>query len=391
MVLQKTFGGKSTEDIAKALVSLVGDPGESAVTALSDPQAVYDDDLMNVLVKDGPKIPLGIFRKNVQKLRGTPLTQSAVTDQSRVASFDALPNVPEDTSFLEMLKIGGVLKVGPTEVMSAMKAGIGHYLGLYDLPDKIVERMEAFATTQDEPVGESFYKLRKLVVTRNYGEVLSVLNIEGSFASERRKREFLDKLNEGLWPALRGFHQQIVAWQDTWAAGATNPGMILAALAFGQSSKNMMPPGMLQPPDTATIRDEAESVINRINRVFSGVGIPIARALAYDATRIKSVIEDAALPAAIGATTKDQMLKTLGISVGADYVRLERNVTRYALAIIEYPKIPAGNEEYGYLGAMIQLGATIPWDKLPGGNSTGRNLPRSGRGALRDIGNEEQS
>jgi len=137
---------------------------------------------------------------------------------------------------------------------------------------------------------------------------------------------------------------------------------------MGQMGKAgaMMPPGMMAPPETAGLHDEAEAVINSINKVFGGFGIPVAKALAYDATRIKNVLENPGLPAAIGVTTREQMLKTLGLSVGADYVRLERNITRFTLAIMEFPKITVPNEEYAYLGAMIQLGATIPWDKLEG-------------------------
>jgi hypothetical protein len=148
--------------------------------------------------------------------------------------------------------------------------------------------------------------------------------------------------------------------------------MALTFLAMAQTgAKGVMPPGMLQPPETAGLRDEAEAVIDKINKVFAGVGIPVARALAYDATRIKGILEDPTLPAAMGVTSREQMLRALGVEVGSDYVRLERNVTRYALAIMELPKVSSGNEEYGYLGAMLQLGAQIPWDKLSKGGRPG--------------------
>jgi hypothetical protein len=110
-------------------------------------------------------------------------------------------------------------------------------------------------------------------------------------------------------------------------------------------------------------------VINSINKVFAGVGIPVAKALAYDATRIKGVLENPALPAAVGAPNRDQMLRQLKLGVSADYVRLERNITRFTLGIMEFKKITVPNEEYSYLGAMLQLGLTIPWDKL--GNKAG--------------------
>jgi hypothetical protein len=58
------------------------------------------------------------------------------------------------------------------------------------------------------------------------------------------------------------------------------------------------------------------------------------------------------------------MLKMFHADIAADYVRLEMNVTRYALAIMQLPKITAGQQETVYLGAMLQLGLSISWDKL---------------------------
>lgn len=360
--------GKNVEEVSLALRSLVGEPGPEALAALSDPTAVFDSDLEVALVKGGPMIPLGIFRKNLAKLRGPQTAPEALSE--RTPSFDLLPTVPEDGSFLEMLKVGGVLKPAKTEVIAAIKAALAHKLGVFDLPDVILEKMESFADQQDEPVGESFYRLRRLVVTRNYSEVLSALGADGTFVSSSRKKVFLAKLDEYLWAEIQGFYSQLHAWQETWMAGVASPvvalSMIAVAGAGPAGGRSMMPPGMMQPPETAGIRDASEAVIDKINKVFAGVGIAVARALAFDATRIKGVLEEPTLPVAVGAGTREQMLKMLGVTVGADYVRLERNITRFVLAIMELSKVPAGHEELAYLSAMIQLGASIPWAKLPG-------------------------
>lgn len=280
-------------------------------------------------------------------------------------SMDILPPVPDDGSFLEMLKVGGILKIESVDVISAMRAAIAQQAGLYELPDILMDRMERVAEEQDEPVGKSFYDLQRMITSRAYGDVLSVLGVTGNFVSERRKKEVLQRLKARLWPALRGFHSLLTDWVQAWNQGA-NPVMTLQMFMLNQlgGPGGVMPPGMMAPPDTAGLRDEAEAVINRINSVFAGTGIPVARALAFDATRIKGILEEPALPAAVGTTTKDQMLKVLGIDVDANYVRLERNVIRYALAIMELPKVASGREEYLYLAAMLTLGAAIPWDKL---------------------------
>lgn len=358
--------GKEFPEVSSALETLTGPAGDNALAVLNSPEAIRDEDLQELFVKGELKVPLGVFRAHLSKLRkpkqAIQINEGIIPGQN----FDVLPPVPEEGSFLEMLKVGGVLKVGNTEVISATKAAIASSLGIYELPATILTRMEAFSDEQAEPVGEDFYKLQKLMTSRKYGDVLAALGVSGSFVSERRKRDLLERINSSLWVSLRRFNSRLNAWQSVWAQGVNNPAMLLASLAMGQGGHNMMPPGMMQPPETDSLRDEAEAVIESINKVFAGTGIPVARALAYDAAKIREILEEPALPAATGYSTRDQMLKGLGLAVGADFVRLERNVTRFALSVMELPKVAAGNEEYGYLSALLQLGASIPWDKLPG-------------------------
>lgn len=337
--VRKACGSKITVDQAKGLISLCKDERQPAVApAPAAPAAVAEA---------APAV-------------STP----------QMASMDVLPAVPDDISFLEMLRVGGVLRIQPVDVISAIKAAIADGVGLYDLPDTIIGRMESFAEEQSEPVGESFWTLHKLVTQRSYGDLLSALGVSGNFVSDKRKKVVLQRLKAELWPALQGFQVQLKAWADAWTTGAANPAMALTLLAMAQvgGAGAPLPPGIMQPPETAVLRDAAEAVINSVNYVFAGTGIPVARALAYDAVRIRTLLEEPTLPAAVGATTRDQMLKALGVDVSADLVRLERNASRYALAIMEVPKVSAGTGEYAYFAAMLQLGASIPWDKLGTGS-----------------------
>jgi hypothetical protein len=111
-------------------------------------------------------------------------------------TFDAvLPNVPDDESFIIALKTGGELKVNPTSVLSAIKAAIADKLGFFNLPKSIKEKMEKFAESIDEPVNPEFFKLQKLVTTRNYADVLNALGVEGQFMNDARQNAFLKKLD----------------------------------------------------------------------------------------------------------------------------------------------------------------------------------------------------
>lgn len=303
------------------------------------------------------------------KITPAPVAASTVQPASQPMS-NLLPPPPDDTSFAAMLKVGGNLKVETTEVVAALRAAIASNAGLYGLPEIILEKMSAVAESMDEPSPASYYRLQKLVSSRAYGDVLAVLDVPGTFVSDKKKRDMLLKLNTLLWPALGSFHNQLVGWQNAWTSTASNPNMILTVLAMGQAGgAGAMPPGMMAPPDTAALHDAAESFVAQVNRVFAGPGIPVARAMAYDAMRIREVLDDPELPAAVGAVNREQMLKLLGVGVGADLVRLERSVVQYALAIMELQKVTPGNTELAYLGAMIQLGVSIPWDKLGVGTS----------------------
>lgn len=355
--------GKTTEEVGPALVGIIGEPSEDALAILADTTATPDADIKEAL--KGLKIPSGKINMHLAKLRGTPKPVEATTAPASGAAMQALailPAVPDETSFLEMLKTGGVLKVETTEVLSAVKAALAKRVNLFELPERILEKMEAFAMAQEEPCGEAFFKLQRVLTERRYGDVLSALGVPGSYVSDRRKKEFFSRLEARLWTALGSFHTQLTAWQQAWMQGMANPGMLMMAMTAGHAG-GVMPPGMMAPPDTSSLRAVGEEVINDINRVFAGPGIPVARALAYDATRIMGILNDPNLPGQLGVGTKDQMLKELGIAVGADIVRTEQSVTRYCLAIMSLPKVTA-DAELAYLAAMIQLGLTIPWDKL---------------------------
>ena len=348
--------------ISKALMTVIGEPSEDALAVLADESASPFEDIKSALASTG--IPSGVLKKNIQLLRGAKAKAEPVAATSTSNfSLDVLPSLPDEDSFISALKAGGELKVGKTEVICAMKAAIANHLGLFDLPEIIKTKMEEFAEANEEPCGADFFTLRNLITKRNYADVLSVLHVDGSFVTVSRKNSFLDKLDNSLWNSLHDFNGRLTAWQQSWMQGG-NPGMLAMAFAAAATPGMQLPPGLMAPPDAAMVRDAAEVFINKINKVFAGIGIVIARALAYEAHSIKEVLENSSLPASIGATNREQMLKMLGVDITADYVRLETNVTRFALAAMDLPKISAGSQETVYLGAMLQLGLSIQWDKL---------------------------
>lgn len=365
--------------------------------------ASVPEDVCAKLLKEWPVDKIGITRalknagftgdlieaaEKILRLRPTtaaPTPAAAISTPNASALLSVLPQVPEDTAFTEMLREGGVLKAPKTDILSAMRVAVANKAGLDRVADALLEEMKRFADAQDEPYTANYYRLRRMLTRRRYSEIFAAAEEDEKVTptiTEEQRREMIRRLNEYLWPALEGFHGRLNAWTQSWQ-GSANPMVALMAMAMMQAgSGTPMPPGILmQPPDTGPLRDESESVIRRVNKVFSGPGVVVARAMAMDAMRIKEVLEDPTLPAAIGATTKEMMLRQLGMGVGADFPRLERSVVQYALSIFELSTVPVGNAEYSYLAAMLQLGAAIPWDKLTGSTpSSTKEEPRPAKG-----------
>ncbi|MGV8152593.1 MAG: hypothetical protein ACP5OG_05920 [Candidatus Nanoarchaeia archaeon] len=357
--------GKNIKDINDALKSLVGEPGEAAIALLQNEEDTPISDITDALKNLG--VPKAVLNKAIRGLR--KVQDIAGTDVSPALAanpaYNILPVVPDDTSFLEMLRVGGVSKVGAIEFISAIRAALADKKGLYDILTNLQAKMKQFAESQEEPCGPEYFRLKKLIARRSYAEIFAALDLDTTSIPKDDKDALLEKLESTLWNALNQFHSQVVAWMDSWNKNAANPGMLGVAIAAAVSGgRSGIPSGMMQPPATNVLRSGAEGVINRINKIFAGTGIVTARALAYDASNIKAILETPSLPAQIGAANRDQMLKMLNVDVSSDYVLLEQNLTRYALGVMELVKQTCGDNEIAYISALYTLGNAIPWETL---------------------------
>lgn len=302
------------------------------------------------------------------------VVKPVVTDATQInaVSFDGiLPSVPDDGSWLQALKTGGVLKVDQSTVISAIRAALASRVGLFDLPQKLADAMERFADSNDEPVDPVYFKLRQQLTQHAYADVFEAIpGLNGNFVTESRKKDLFGRIDKYLWPAIIGFYGQLKSWQEAWMQGAANPAILTAALLSGGRGASL-PPGLMQAPDTGALRDYADAVADAINKVFSGTGVQIVSALAYDAAQTKKTLEDSRLPALVGAANRDQMLKLIKAGISPTYPRLEVNLVKFILSILQAKDQPAGNEELQYFGALFMLGSQIPWNDLGGQSIAG--------------------
>jgi len=346
----------------------------------NDLGSLTEADLIGIGMKKIPARKLVVALAPVVAEAVVPAAASAM---NTVSFDDVLPGVPSDASWLDALRTGGVLKVDQSTVISAIRAALAYRAGLFTIPEALVKKMEAFADTNEEQVDPEFFKLRKQLSRRTYAEIFEAIEgLDGNYVTDARKKQLFQRIDQNLWPSIISFHEQLKSWQEAWVQGAANPMIMMGAFMAASGGTGAMPPGMMQPPDTGVLRDHADAVADAVNKVFAGTGVQIAAALAYDATKIKETLLNQRLPSLIGAANRDQMLRQLGVAVSATYPRLEQNLTRFVLSIMQAKDQPAGNEELRYFGTLFMLGSQIPWDQL---GETNRNGKISGIGT-RDGG-----
>lgn len=352
-----------TDEVTAKLQGL--DVTDEVITKIKDELGVATVADLSVL-SEADLVSAGLKVVQARKLIGAFAPVATVVDPT--SAFEVLPSVPDDASWLDALRVGGILKVDQSTVISAVRAALANKVNLYEVPDKLVKAMEAFADSNDEPVDGTYFKVRKQLTRRSYAEIFEAIDgLDGSYVTDGRKRELFSRIDNYLWPAITAYFNQLKNWQETWAQGAANPALLLSAFAGG--SGFALPPGMLQAPDTGVLRDYGDAVNDAANKVFAGTGAQIASAVAYDALQIKKLLEDPRLPALVGAANREQMLKQLNVAVSSTYPRLERDLTRFVLGALQAKDQSSGNEELSYFGAMYLLGNQITWDQLSGNHS----------------------
>lgn len=357
------------DELLKSLSTLTGDEAKATeivdkakadgVTSLTDAALLTESDWT------GYGLPKISARKLVAELKQAATPAPAAAPAAPAASVATLlPAVPGDDAFLESLRVGGTLKSSPTDVLSAVRAVFASRLGVFDIEERLLDAIEERSESLGEPVPEIFYDLEKAKGKKAHADVLRALGVAGNFVTERRKKAFLSRM-EGIWSSLAGFQDQVHAWRTNWQSNMNNPAammqMLAAAVSGGAAAVAVT--GINDAPDAQPIVDAATGVIEDINKMFAGTGIPVARALAADAVQLRQLVEKPELVAAVGATTRDEMLKSLRLAVGADIVRAERSVAQYVLGVLELPKVPESQLSL-YIVALETLGTNIPWEKL---------------------------
>ena len=335
------------------------------------------DDLASLEVADltGAGMKLAKARKLVAELKNTskPAAPAVAAAETRAiqSQFEALlPSIPTDESWLNALKTGGILKVDESSYIAAIRAALADRAGLYNVPDALSKAMEKYADETEEQVDPTFYALRKSLTRRAYGDIFAAIDgLDGTFITDARRKEFLSRIRDTLWPAIAESYRTLDGWYQTWRASFSDPSMLIAAIGGGFSG-GAAGMSMITPPDTAQLHDAGDTLVDSINRVFRGTGVQVAAAMAYDANTIRNTLEDPRLPSMVGVKNREMMLKKIGASVSSNYIRMEQNLVQYVLAFVKHNTVTS-DVEVNYFVALWQLGTQINWAELGGGDATG--------------------
>ena len=307
-------------------------------------------------------IPTAKARKIIsdrKAAQAAPIPAKTVEGRGLQNQYEILPNVPNDESWLCTLKSGGILKVDDSTYIATIRAALADRVGLYDIPKALVTAMEEQAKVAEDPIDPIFFKIRRNLTRRTYGDIFEAIEgLDGSYITDARRKEFLTRVNDILWPALRESYQTLDAWYQTWQGNMANPTAIMGLIQGINTGVNMIPS-----PEMDSLHAAGEALVNAINRLFAGTGVQVAAAMAYEANSIRTTLEDPRLPAMIGVSNREMMLKKIHANVSSDYVRLEQNVVRYVLAFVKYNNITSDVEQNYYM-TLWQLGKQINWDNL---------------------------
>lgn len=371
---------QSIEAVTAALKPIVGDASNEAIKLLKDVRAGATDEEIRSCF---PNVPSARLRSAVNTQLREVAPVEAVT--APTMSLDVLPAPKADESFIAALKVGGVSKVGQTDLEAGVKAALADRVNFFAIPKKIQVAMENYAQVTEEPFGNSYYEVVSMITKRDYSEIFAALKVPSSAVPQAKRNQFLRQIDSILWPAVQSFNHQLSGWFDAWMKAAGNPAAMMQAFASMAAGGGSFAGPAMTVPDTEPLRIAADEVVDNINRAYAGVGIPAARALAYEATQIKELLSKPEIMGLVGATTRELMLKELGIDVSANFVSMEHSVVKYVLAVAELSKQPKGSQqEQQYLQSMYQLGAAIPWDKLLA-NGARKDNEKSHRDAENEI------
>ena len=268
-----------------------------------------------------------------------------------------LRQMGDDASFMASLTVGGRLNgtVRPEDAACAVRVAMAQSIRLYDIPEAIAERIEQQANALETPASADVYDLIDGIRAREYAHILKPLGAPTRSVNASERTKFLSKVQNTLWPGLRRFHAGLHAWYEAFKAERADVSNLVAAFSGG-----ILP----VTTDTGVLRSAAADLTTMTNKLFAGLtAVPVARAMAADAVTILQQLNEDKYVRAAGFATRDEMLRTLGVSVTEQFARNERSLAQYVVNALDIPNISDPSLPL-FAQQLYLLGASLDWDSL---------------------------
>jgi len=406
MGLFATTVGLELSVIALALVDDLGQPNDDFVSMLLDPDITEISDIVDALKSVGGK---PAFIKNaIKEIRGkfgvvstAPATTSAPNQTFIPASATGLtgiamsnmsfPEVPAGISLLSRLRVGGVLRVKPDTLVSAVRVLFTERAGYFDIIETIRDAIEARADKNGRSVPPIFLKLDSLSRSSEYADMLNILKDEGivdrrRYASKTAKDKLLFSL-QGVFADLASVQKQLEGYveQMTMGGGMTPQMMLTAFASIASGAPNPALMMAMQPPAPTSVVAAVTAMVDRINKMFSGTKALTAAALQPDVAAVASLLDNDEIYTALGASDREEALNELGLTASADLEQIEKDLLQYILAVLEIPNKDSQSQPM-YIGAVTMLGKSIVWDRLIKLVKSPNSAPRNKKDSVRMSG-----
>lgn len=365
-------------DVEAKFTTLVGKPSDKAADRLGSDKFTPFDEICALF----PDVPKAVMREAVEGLRDIAVTVAPAAQAHAGAAAPVvsimLPPVPDTTSLLAALGTFGGSKVDATDVIAASQVKLAEHLGLDDIEARLSDAIEKRAVSMGEQCPPIWDELEAARTRYAHADVLKALGKPGNLISSARKKELMNRI-DGLFGSLEEYQGRLTAYQEAWMQRISNPAALMAGIASMMGGMgNPAAASLSEAPDTGPVLSATEGLIENWNGMFAGNGRAVARGIAADTISRRQTLERSDLPAALGASSREEMLRTLGIGVSSDLIRAERDVAQYIMGVMHL--LTVGTAQLpGYVVALQQCGQNIPWTVLAGrGKANGASRPLPG-------------
>lgn len=305
------------------------------------------------------------------------LTASAVTEQiargaeaaeaSAASATSMLEPIPSDEALLSSLKVGGVMKVDYARVIMAGRCLLARQMNMYGADKRIIDMINDYYTNvREEPNPQIFWELSGERTKNRYAPIFNALKMPGAsaYATAPGRNAFWAKMNEIFIPKVQEVQRQLTVWYDSWLKQAqANIGLNLGAALAGSAGGTMVPRQRM--PVITNILAAVDAMIDAANKVFAGQNEVVAIALAIDAQRLRNLLARNDLHTFTGSSSREIMLKELGVAATSDIIAMENNFSTYLHNAPRIQLLPStGPTTATFLQELQEIGESIDWARL---------------------------